>query len=202
MGHRRALIAGLAALAVAASASGAFATTYDFTYIFGGDAAGNTVTGSFTGTGGINDITVDSVLSMSLNGHAVAGPLYFWSYNGPQSGGNDGDPTNYTLGVATVSNDSSMSNFVFSTSNSPGTLGASTYFYVIQPWYNGDDSLAAQYSFGNGGEYLNLYNGQYVPANFSVTAVPEASTWAMLLAGFAGLGFLGYRRNKIAALAA
>ena len=30
------------------------------------------------------------------------------------------------------------------------------------------------------------------------TAVPEASTWAMLTIGFAGLGFAGYRRNKAA----
>jgi PEP-CTERM motif len=29
---------------------------------------------------------------------------------------------------------------------------------------------------------------------FSVTAVPEPSTWAMMLAGFVGLGFLGYRK--------
>lgn len=38
--------------------------------------------------------------------------------------------------------------------------------------------------------------------NVSVTAVPETSTWVMMLAGFAGLGFAGYRRKKIATLAA
>jgi hypothetical protein len=32
--------------------------------------------------------------------------------------------------------------------------------------------------------------------NVSVTGVPEVSTWAMMLAGFAGLGFVGYRRQK------
>jgi hypothetical protein len=33
-------------------------------------------------------------------------------------------------------------------------------------------------------------------------AVPEPSTWAMLLAGFAGLGFVGYRaKRKITAIA-
>jgi hypothetical protein len=32
------------------------------------------------------------------------------------------------------------------------------------------------------------------------TAVPEPSTWAMLLLGFAGLGFKAYRRNNRAAL--
>jgi hypothetical protein len=34
------------------------------------------------------------------------------------------------------------------------------------------------------------------------SGVPETSTWVMMLAGFAGLGFLGYRRNKAATLAA
>ena len=29
--------------------------------------------------------------------------------------------------------------------------------------------------------------------NVSLTAVPEPSTWAMLLLGFAGLGYAGYR---------
>ncbi len=32
--------------------------------------------------------------------------------------------------------------------------------------------------------------------NFSVTAVPEISTWLMMLAGFAGLGFVGYRQGR------
>ena len=49
-----------------------------------------------------------------------------------------------------------------------------------------------------------LFAGYQNPASngltgVSVTAtsgVPEVSTWAMMLAGFAGLGFLGYRRNK------
>ncbi len=36
----------------------------------------------------------------------------------------------------------------------------------------------------------------------SQTPVPEASTWAMMLAGFAGLGFLGYRQTVKARAAA
>jgi hypothetical protein len=31
---------------------------------------------------------------------------------------------------------------------------------------------------------------------FSIFVVPEPSTWAMLLLGFAGLGFLGYRQTR------
>jgi choice-of-anchor C domain-containing protein len=38
--------------------------------------------------------------------------------------------------------------------------------------------------------------------NVSVAAIPEASTWAMLLLGFAGVGFLAYRRKPSLALSA
>ena len=33
-------------------------------------------------------------------------------------------------------------------------------------------------------------------ATFAPSAVPELSTWAMMLAGFAGLGFAGYRTSR------
>jgi hypothetical protein len=33
------------------------------------------------------------------------------------------------------------------------------------------------------------------------SAVPEPSTWAMMVLGFAGLGFLAYRRRRSDALA-
>jgi hypothetical protein len=33
----------------------------------------------------------------------------------------------------------------------------------------------------------------------AASAVPEPSTWIVMLAGFAGLGFAGYRRQKNAA---
>ncbi|HEY4807529.1 MAG TPA: PEPxxWA-CTERM sorting domain-containing protein [Roseiarcus sp.] len=38
-------------------------------------------------------------------------------------------------------------------------------------------------------------NGE-VEIDFVGPAVPEPSTWAMLLLGFAGLGALAYRRNR------
>jgi hypothetical protein len=31
--------------------------------------------------------------------------------------------------------------------------------------------------------------------DFSIFVVPEPSTWAMMQLGFAGLGFVGYRRT-------
>jgi hypothetical protein len=34
-------------------------------------------------------------------------------------------------------------------------------------------------------------------SNLVVAAVPEASTWAMMLLGFAGVGFAAYRKGLI-----
>jgi hypothetical protein len=44
--------------------------------------------------------------------------------------------------------------------------------------------------------------GVDVHGTMTVAAVPEASTWAMLLIGFAGLGFAAHRRNSAATFAA
>ena len=33
-------------------------------------------------------------------------------------------------------------------------------------------------------------------ATFTLTAIPEASSWAMMMLGFAGLGFAGYRASR------
>jgi hypothetical protein len=35
-----------------------------------------------------------------------------------------------------------------------------------------------------------------------INGVPEPSTWAMLLIGFAGIGAMAYRRNKVSVLTA
>jgi outer membrane lipase/esterase len=47
--------------------------------------------------------------------------------------------------------------------------------------------------------------GHLLTAEFALdalNAVPEASTWAMMLVGFAGLGFAGYRRSRQRAITA
>jgi hypothetical protein len=46
------------------------------------------------------------------------------------------------------------------------------------------------------GERIALFPTNTLSVNFSAFVVPEPSTWAMLLMGFAGLGFVGYRRTR------
>jgi hypothetical protein len=58
------------------------------------------------------------------------------------------------------------------------------------------------YSHGMVGLY-QFSGGATSFSNFSVTeSVPEPSTWAMMLLGFAGIGFMAYRRNSKPALSA
>jgi PEP-CTERM motif len=49
-------------------------------------------------------------------------------------------------------------------------------------------------SFANPNDAL-LYQLVFAPGVGNVGAVPEPSTWAMLLLGFAGIGFMAYRRK-------
>jgi hypothetical protein len=50
-------------------------------------------------------------------------------------------------------------------------------------------------NFGGGYESDNHTVGYYTQTSIA-TGVPEVSTWAMMLLGFGGLGYAGYRRNK------
>jgi hypothetical protein len=71
--------------------------------------------------------------------------------------------------------------------------------YAPNP-YGGAPWFTPQYA-------LYLSNAGVNPVDFVLTAeittsVPEPSTWAMLLIGFAGIGFMGYRRRKHTAVVA
>jgi len=52
------------------------------------------------------------------------------------------------------------------------------------------------------GRSLNIVNGSIDIgqsfASIDVSAIPEASTWAMMLLGFAGLGYAGFRKTRLA----
>jgi hypothetical protein len=193
------------AAALVLSCSAAHASLYDFSYSFVDNSnpaiVVDTITGSFQGTGPTSDITGITNISFSLNGGPAVTGLTAYSYT--PSFPNCGTEACYTKGGAVVSN-TGLNNFVFSTAPNNAGLGASQYFYIIQPWFNDNsahpqfaDSIAVQYATGaNPNTYIDYYNGQYLAANFSVSGVPEPATWAMMILGFCGLGFLAYRRKS------
>jgi hypothetical protein len=67
-----------------------------------------------------------------------------------------------------------------------------------------------EYNGASGGDFSRAYSGMTIPVSnnsglvtgFTVVAVPEPSTWAMMVLGFAGLGFAGYRASRRATAAA
>ncbi|MBR0993729.1 PEP-CTERM sorting domain-containing protein [Bradyrhizobium japonicum] len=94
-------------------------------------------------------------------------------------------------------------------------------------WTAPSGAPAHQYASGNNNGGSNIWTGAYggpipgistsaewVWANTSasntgeaffsatISAVPEPSTWAMMVLGFAGLGFMAYRRKQASAVAA
>jgi choice-of-anchor C domain-containing protein len=103
----------------------------------------------------------------------------FWLAGNPD-GGPTTKPAQVSAGV-----DSSV--FLFDvTGHSKGSMG----------WVQDHFSFVA----GSGSETLtfaSLSGTAYGPALDNVSlSVPEASTWAMMLVGFAGVGFAAYRRTK------
>jgi len=78
-----------------------------------------------------------------------------------------------------------------------------TYFNTLPNFFtNGPTGAEATYdlTFGFGADayiqfaWMGPYD--YTPPSIS-SPVPEPSTWAMMILGFAGVGFLGYRRLSI-----
>jgi hypothetical protein len=71
--------------------------------------------------------------------------------------------------------------------NTPDYPGLDLGFNI---WGNPDGSFTG-FLAGNG-----VYTSFPIQATFTtVAAVPEASTWAMLILGFAGIGFMAYRKR-------
>jgi PEP-CTERM motif len=68
------------------------------------------------------------------------------------------------------------------------TVGYYWEHFVTQVVGTGSDTLVFTDANNPGFDYLDSVS--------LTTGIPEASTWAMMLLGFAGLGFAGYRKTK------
>jgi hypothetical protein len=89
-----------------------------------------------------------------------------------------------------------------------GQLGAGTYWLSVVPtvgfppqwgWATGTGGDGVSYQ-----NFIGFLNQNPVDLAFVVqgSAVPEPSTWAMMLLGSAGLGYAAYRRARVAVSAA
>jgi hypothetical protein len=58
-------------------------------------------------------------------------------------------------------------------------------------------AFATNGTYNGGGNFHNSENPGFEGTVTAVTAaVPEPSTWAMMLLGFGGVGFMAYRRSR------
>jgi len=157
---------------------------YDITKVAG--TVGGVSVSSYTGTWG-------------TNGDQVSDGLYLDPYLNLNAAHIDGNGTN-----------------VFTVQNPPGSGGAN--FEIDNIFYAGtsDSNLSYQGGIGlllaNGASYYisannggltasgpGLGNGQYydwLGGKSQIASAPEPSTWAMMVLGFAGLGFAAFRQGR------
>jgi hypothetical protein len=88
-------------------------------------------------------------------------------------------PYDLITGPLPLNNNSGFDNF------NPYFLETATFSVDCPTCMAGMDVSGVQISFGTNGTEVT-----------GVAAVPEISTWAMLLLGFVGVGLLGYRKRE------
>jgi hypothetical protein len=172
------------AVLLAALASGAArAETFNFSYTFGND--GMTLSGSLSGDMVGSLIENVSDIHASFNGTDLTGTLNAYGWNAATHGFDTGS-------AAVISTDVSKNNFVFvdSTTIDNNTFNNELYFF--------NDS-----KLGHEAGVVNLNTGDIDidnPSNASwsltaVSAVPEADSVAMMLAGLGLVGVIARRRR-------
>jgi PEP-CTERM motif len=171
------LIAGLAAVGLAAQTGTARASVYDLTLIYNTNPiGGGSITISSPPLTGINQVS--SYFQTPKNGSGTLSDLTITI-------GNDV----FTLATKNHPSDDPLAQFT------SGVLTDVTYAGLAA---NGDgDSLMMTSGFVY---FIPSSQTQEIgsfTAKLDVTpAVPEPSTWAMMILGFCGLGFMAYRRKS------
>ena len=87
----------------------------------------------------------------------------------------------------------------FLQSNTDGVLSPNYSAQALAPGWTLYSAIftanAGPYSFTFDFQGTGVPAADFVIDNASITAVPEASTWAMMILGFLGVGFMAYRRK-------
>jgi hypothetical protein len=151
-----------------------------------------------SGVGSLGPVSGQAgTLSAPVGGPGVSGNILagLLNFNFTTSGGGAAD-VNGANPDGTVS---SAPNFFVSFFDSSGNQTNATHLGAFGGGTAGiiafDDGGGARAGFPSDGDYDDLVIKFQVTGNGRIAPVPEASSWAMLLIGFAGLGFLAYRRK-------
>jgi hypothetical protein len=139
------------------------------------------------------DFVYDFTL-MTTNGPVITGTGVVDLLSAPPAGGSLSNPAllgaqGFTVTVQgqTINLASSPFTLFFDTATPVDLVGINT---------SGSIPQAGSYSSSGLGFTFTPTEGQATIGTIQVTAVPEASTWAMLVLGFAGIGLMAYRRKS------
>ena len=157
--------------------------------------------------------TVYSILGSYWTNYVYQGqnnpfPYTAFGDNGGASPGNTSGPVSLSNSSTTTTLDVTQStDLVIPTGVSQIDIGVSVNLTCTAPNSGGVSPICDLSHTGILG-FAPLPNGLTYTSNSGVfltkspaSGVPEASTWAMMALGFAGLGFAGYRRPRAAAVA-
>ncbi len=186
--------------------SGTLVNTFVLSYSSSGDTATTnswTSSGSLSGVGSVLgsgaasvtyptattfDVSFSDMLSAGGNTYSVSGSI-------PGTFNLDGS-YNFGPPLEVIS-----SPVMYSGSGSSSYTGVFKWSYYRL--YPDDKSDLWGIPIWPGGPWNNVYKttttpgtGMYALSGFIQTSVPEPSTWAMMLVGFVGLGFAGYRQRQ------
>jgi hypothetical protein len=188
-----ALIGGAMAVIGLSSGADAETVTYDLTFNSGGQQVGSAVLtlqnitstatveiGNFGTNGAIVNASDYVSLTGSINGATFSVPLGNFTGSATQNGEAGG----ITIVNGQVTN-------IFSYFNDPAFTSASNEFLTFDNSTNNSTHPPAPLAFE-----LGAISGTVSVSDPVVAAVPEPSTWAMMILGFCGLSFMAYRRKK------
>jgi PEP-CTERM motif len=164
--NNRSGVLAAAALAMWSFAGSARAETFDFSYTFND---GGVVTGVLEGTvqPDMNTVLTSIVDSLVVFGETVTPPLFVTLHA-------------YNPPPAIVTFDGSFMDIVVANTDRTAAFSASS-----------DDGRVGGATPSGSVDYET-----YDPAQWTLTAVPEPATWALMLAGFVGLGVLARGRKR------
>jgi hypothetical protein len=196
LGQNFALLVLAGFLGFGAAASSEAATTY---FYVGNDYSSSTCGGSYC-TGG--PYSLDFTFTTTLTGSALDN-LSFQDISGTITAFKASDGSGLVVDQSTPG----ASEEIEITTNAIGQITA----WFVGAYANSSNTQLqtnwnSPFGFQPGADFSETtadFAGDYgmVSGNPGAWTVPEPSTWAMMIIGFAGLGFVGYQRQKFAGAA-
>ena len=181
--------------AACAALAGLFSTSASATIVYNVDLISGTtsVVGQITSDGNTGTLGQGDIAGIDLVISNSAGSTTLTAKNGVSVQGVDLTATSTGLFYNFSSSDNASFFFINNFSGSLLCFNNSAFLC------NGGSHSAVDVSIASTSSFI-LESGNVEIGVVGVAAVPEPSTWAMMLLGFAGVGFMAYRRKSKSAL--